>query len=229
MSFMMYLGTNYIDMTHSLSATVPAWDEELGFRICVRHDYQAGAGTSFLVQDFEMPAGIGTHMDAPAHCFKQGKTIDEIPLSDLIAPCAVIDVAKLAHENFSLKIEHIKTFEEAHGPLPKRSIVIVRTGWDRYFLNAQKYRNNLSFPTISQEAACYLLDKDIVALGVDTLSPDGPHSGFLVHEALLGAGRYIVENVANSALLPPFGAHVIVLPMKVAQATESPVRMIGIF
>jgi len=43
----------------------------------------------------------------------------------------------------------------------------------------------------------------------------------------LEEGKHIVENVANAKQLPPLGAHVLILPMKIEGATEAPVRMIA--
>jgi kynurenine formamidase len=75
---------------------------------------------SFRVQQFSMHAAIGTHMDAPAHCFSNRETIDKIPLSNVFAPCAVIDVSFLAHENVRVKVEHLLAWEKNHGPIPGR-------------------------------------------------------------------------------------------------------------
>ena len=81
---------------------------------------------------------------------------------------------------------------------------------------------------MSESVAKLLVSKKIVGLGVDTLSPDLPDSGFPVHEIILGSGKYIVENIAHLEKMPIMGAHVLILPIKGLGLTEAPVRMVGL-
>jgi kynurenine formamidase len=81
---------------------------------------------------------------------------------------------------------------------------------------------------VSVEAARLLLERDIVGLRIDTLSPDSPHSKFAVHQLLLSNEKYIVENVANTDKLPPTGSWCLIAPLKIAGGTEAPVRLIGL-
>ena len=67
-----------------------------------------------------------------------------------------------------------------------------------------------------------------MGIGVDTLSPDTGKQGFPVHDIFLGAGKYLVENIANSESLPNVGAHILVLPLKIQGGTEAPVRLVGL-
>lgn len=72
------------------------------------------------------------------------------------------------------------------------------------------------------------MSRGIVGLGIDTLSPDRLDDGYPVHRILLNSGRYIVENIANSEQLPPTGSFVMAFPLKIKQATEAPMRLIGL-
>jgi len=218
-----------VDLTHSLLPGMATWDASCGFLAKVHHDYdQTGNAISFRVQHLSMHAGVGTHMDAPAHCFPKGKTIDEISVCDLFAPCTFIDVSSHCHEDLNVNVEHIKAWEKNHGTILERTIVIIRTGWDNFFSNAQRYRNDLKFPAVDKDAARYLLSKKILGLGIDTLSPDRPNEGYPVHKAFLSAGTYIIENVANASSLPPLGAHILALPLKIQGGTEAPLRLVGL-
>jgi len=118
--------------------------------------------------------------------------------------------------------------ELLHGKIPPGCFVIVYTGWDRFWDTPDKYRNNYVFPSVSKEAAKYLLEKQLVGLGIDTLSPDRPQDGFPTHQLLLGAGKYIVENVSNAHLLPAKGFYILALPIKTAKGTEAPMRLLGL-
>jgi len=218
-----------LDLTHTLHADIPSWDASCGFNIETTLDYGACKSiVKFRVQRINIPAAAGTHMDAPSHCIPLGANIAEIPLQKLEGPCFVVDVSDRASESFSLEPDDILRFETVHGNIPPGSWVLVRTGWESRWNNPEAYRNGYRFPSISKEAAEMLLQRDVAGLGIDTLSPDRPQDGYPVHQLFLGSGKLIIENVAHSGDLPPTGARLLALPLKIAGGTESPLRLVGI-
>ncbi len=225
----MTFDSTVIDLTHSLHEKIPSWEGDMGFKSHVMFDYQSRTGdVGFRIQDLSTRAGIGTHIDAPAHCIPGGLSIDNLSLHNLIAPCVMIDVSDRASERYTVSRKDIEEFEQKHGIIEEKSFVIIRTGWDRFWGKPDLYRNNLVFPTLSAEAALHLLERNIVGLGIDTLGPDLPENGFMVHKLLLGHGRYIIENIANSMALPPKGSTTIALPIKIQGGTEAPLRLIAL-
>lgn len=218
-----------IDLTHTLEENIPSWNGSCGFSSTIKLDYEdCSTKEKFRVQQLKMHAGIGTHIDAPAHCIPNGKTVDQLRLADLVAPCIVIEVSANAHERYSVSPLDIQEFEKAHGAIQPGQFVMIRTGWERFWDEPEKYRNNLVFPSVSKEAAKILLERQIVGLGIDTLSPDRSEDGYPVHAALLGAGKYIIENAANLKELPQHGSMIFALPIKIKNGTEAPIRLIAI-
>jgi kynurenine formamidase len=218
------------DLTHELSEVSPSWNGSCGFQQEIKLDYaQCTSEVKFRVQQIKMHAGIGTHMDAPSHCVPGGHSIHELDVNHFIAPCIVVDVSSKSHELYTASVEDILDFETAYGKIPKGSFVIIRTGWERFWNNSEKYRNSYRFPSISADVAAFLLERHIVGLGIDTLSPDRPESGYPVHHTILGADKYIIENVANSGKIPPRGSYSFALPIKAKGCTEAPIRLIAIF
>jgi kynurenine formamidase len=124
-------------------------------------------------------------------------------------------------------VDDVLFFEDEFGTIPKGAFVIIYTGWDQRWEQPEKYRNNKIFPSISLAAAEMLLSRDIVGLGIDTLSPDAFGSDFPVHQLILGAGKYIIENVANAKQLDPIGCYLFALPIKITDGTEAPIRLVG--
>lgn len=226
------LESKIIDLTHTLNSEIPTWNGSCGFHNEIKQDYQhENSGISFRVNQLKMHAGIGTHMDAPAHCVRNGACIHEIDVQNLIGAAFVINVREkcLNNPTYEISSEDIMDFEKKYGEVQKDSIVLFWTGWDHYWNNPEAYRNNHIFPSISKEAAQFLISKGIKGVGIDTLSPDKPQSGlFPVHEIFLSNGKYIIENVANLNQLPPVGSIVIALPIKVFEGTEAPIRMIAL-
>jgi kynurenine formamidase len=217
------------DLTWPLNERTPHWNGGCGFESFISHDYNDAPGeTQFRIQKIQMRAGMGTHMDAPSHCIANGQNISEIPLDKLVVPCVVIDISKRKSEKNLLTVEDVKDFEKKHGSIVSNAFVIVNSGWGLNWHNPDKYRNNLIFPSVSVKAADHLCERNIAGLGIDTLSPDLEETGFPVHRLLLGAGKYIVENIANADQLPPKGSFSAALPMKIDQGTEAPTRLVGL-
>lgn len=227
----MRLPFKLIDLTHGLNPNIcgNTGIGGCGFKHTTKRDYNSFEGDiKFKVQEITMHAGIGTHIDAPSHCYADGLDIASIPLEDLVAPVVVIDVSKKSHERYSVSVADILEFEKTHGKISDGSLVLIYTGWEKYWHDPKQYLNNMLFPSTSKEAAELLLERNIVGLGMDTISPDRPEDDFHVHRILLGANKYIVENVANIKNLPATGAYTFCLPIKSEGGTEAPVRLIGV-
>jgi kynurenine formamidase len=88
--------------------------------------------------------------------------------------------------------------------------------------------SHLHFPGISRAAAELLVARRVAAVGIDTASIDhGPSSDFMAHRVLMGADIPAFENVASLAEIPPRGAVVIALPMKIRGGSGGPLRIVA--
>ena len=123
-----------IDLTHCLDETIPSWNGGCGFNHETKLDYAVcTTEVKFRVQQLRMHAGIGTHIDAPAHCIPGGITVEKLALNDLIAPCVMIDVSEAADERYRVSVRDIEKFEKVHGTLQPGCFVLIRTGWERFW------------------------------------------------------------------------------------------------
>jgi len=141
----------------------------------------------------------GTHLDAPSHTVPGGRTTDRIGLDELVGEALVVHLTGLEPR----AVYGLAEIEAAlGGPLAERvePIVIVDTGWAQHFETDAA----LDHPALDAAAAAELVRRGMDVLAVDTLSPDltGGDGGFPVHDAVLGADRLIVENVAGLDGLP---------------------------
>jgi len=90
----------------------------------------------------------------------------------------------------------------------------------------EAYWTGWSYP--DAEAAQALIDRGVSAIGFDGPSADPVDSTtFDLHRVWLGAGRMILENVANLDQLPE-RAQLVVAPMKVAAANGAPARIFAL-
>jgi len=165
----------------------------------------------------------GTHMDAPYHFLEKGAKIHEISLKKLVSETVLIQCRKKGGESIT-KID-IQKFEKKHGKIASFSSVIFYTGWQR---NLQKKYYFTKNPGLSVSAAKYLASKKINLVGIDSPSIDlGKDSKFSVHQIFAKKGILIVENLANLEKIKSSKFHLVVLPLKLKNATGSPVRAIA--
>ena len=165
----------------------------------------------------------GTHMDAPHHFLEKGAKIHEISLKKLVSEAALIQCRKNGGQSIT-KMD-IQKFEKNHGKIENFSSVIFYTGWQK---NLQKKYYFTKNPGLSVSAAKYLTSKKISLVGIDSPSIDlGKDPKFSVHKIFAKKGVLIVENLANLNKIKSPTFHLVVLPLKLKNATGSPVRAIA--
>ncbi|MBA2277767.1 MAG: cyclase family protein [Chloroflexia bacterium] len=180
----------------------------------------------------------GTHLDAPAHFDPDGDTADLLPPENFFAPLAVIDISRRADADPDTAVsrDDLLAWEAVNGQLPAGAFVAMSSGWAARIANPASYINLGAdgvphFPGFDLEAAEFLLDeREIVGIGVDTLSQDpGNSTDFATHVAILGAGKYGIENLNNLDALPPSGATVIIGAPKHLGASGGPARVFAVY
>ena len=165
----------------------------------------------------------GTHMDAPHHFLEKGAKIHEISLKKLVSEAALIQCRKNGGQ--SITKTDIQKFEKNHGKIENFSSVIFYTGWQK---NLQKKYYFTKNPGLSVSAAKYLASKKISLVGIDSPSIDlGKDPKFSVHQVFAKKGILIVENLASLDEIKSPTFHLVVLPLKLKNATGSPVRAIA--
>jgi kynurenine formamidase len=186
------------------------------------------------------PEHGGTHLDAPIHFAKDGISTEKIPLENLIAAAIVIDVTDQAasDRNYRLSVDDVREFEAEHGRIEKGTIVLLRTGWTKYWPDAQGYlgddrpgdASNLQFPGYGAAAVRLLAeDRQVAVLGVDSASIDyGASQDFMAHRIAAAAGVINLENLTNLGELPATGLTVLALPMKIGGGSGGPARVVAL-
>jgi len=237
-----YLGAlTPIDLTRTYDETTIYWPTATTrFELDELAYGETEGGYFYSAYDLSTPEHGGTHMDAPVHFFRDGWTVDQIPVERLIAPAIVIDVAEqaAADRDYRLTPDDVLAWEREHGEVPAGATVLLRTGWARFWPDARAYlgddapgdASNLHFPSYGVEAARLLIEeRGAGMLGVDTASIDhGPSTDFPVHQ-LAGAHNVPgLENVADLEAVPATGAWLLALPMKIGGGSGGPVRIVAL-
>src|SRR5712691_7731114 len=83
----------------------------------------------------------GTHIDSPIHFGKDQATTDQIPLSRLIGPAVAIDISAACDKDpdYRLSVADIVLWERKHGSIPDGAIVLVHTGWGKFWSDRKRY------------------------------------------------------------------------------------------
>jgi kynurenine formamidase len=234
-------GYDLVDLTHAYNEDTIYWPTSpTTFEKETLSEGETPGGWYYSAYSVGTPEHGGTHLDAPVH-FAEGKlATHELPLGQLIAPAVVIDVADKAatDRDYRLTVDDVLEFEVAHGEIAAGTIVLLRTGWSRYWPDTLAYlgddtpgdATNLSFPSFGVEAATLLVEaRGIATLGVDTASIDyGRSEDFLVHRVAGAHNVAGLENLARLDALPATGATVIALPMKIEGGSGGPVRVVAL-
>jgi len=230
-----------VDLTHAFGAQTLYWPTSpSGFRLEQLAFGQTPGGYFYAAYAFSTPEHGGTHLDAPIHFAANGMTADRIPLEQLIAPAVVIDVSAKAAADpiYRLTRDDVLGFERRYGRIGRGTIVLLRTGWSSRWPDRLAYfgdatagdASKLRFPSYGRDAAELLVrERGVAALGVDVASIDyGPSTDFTVHRIAAAANVPGFENLTRLDELPPTGAVVIALPMKIEGGSGGPLRAIAL-
>lgn len=230
-----------VDLTHAFGEKTIYWPtEKQQFALQRLAHGQTPGGYFYAANAFSTLEHGGTHLDAPIHFSERGRTADQVPLEQLIARAVVIDITApaAADRDYRLTRKDVLEFERRHGAIEPQTIVLLRTGWSRHWPDLKAYlgddtpgdASKLSFPSYGEDAARSLVEeRRIAALGVDTASIDyGRSTDFLVHR--IAAARNVpgLENLTNLDQLPPRGALVLALPMKIEGGSGGPLRAVAL-
>lgn len=229
-----------VDLTHSYGKDTVYWPTAESFTLEKVAYGETPGGYFYAANNFCMAEHGGTHMDAPIHFAAKGITAEQVPLANCIGPAVVVDVrsAAAADRDYRLQVADLTRWEEQHGRIPKGAIVIMHSGWSQRWPDKERYLgtakpgdvDNLHFPGFSREAAEFLVQqRDIAAIAVDTASIDhGPSHDFIVHRVINGANKPGFENLMHVELLPPAGATLVALPIKIEGGSGGPARIVAV-
>lgn len=233
----------WTDLTHEYDSSTVYWPTDANFR----HDtvFYGRTPGGYFYSSFKYAAEEhgGTHFDAPVHFHEGGNTIDKVPVSQLHGPGIVIDVTAQcsANRDYLVSSQDMIDWEKQNGAIPEGAIVIIRTGYEKFWNDHLKYLGTLKkgaegvaelhFPGLSPEASEWITtNRKINAIGLDTPSLDyGQSKDFKTHRILTAAGLTMYENLCNLDQLPATGAYIVALPMKIRGGSGAPLRIVAIF
>lgn len=234
-------GGRWVDLTHNFDEQTVYWPTSDMFKLDTVSEGMTDKGYYYSAYAFCAAEHGGTHLDAPVH-FAQGRqSVEQIPLDRLAGEAVVVDVSKaaLANRDYLVGVRDIEEWERSHGRLPADAIVLLHTGYSRYWPDRARYMGTanrgaaavaeLHFPGLDPAAARWLTaNRKIKAIGLDTPSIDyGQSQLFESHRVLFEHNIPAFENVTNLDQLPAKGSWVLALPMKIKGGSGGPLRIVA--
>lgn len=230
----------WIDLTHPFNAASVYWPTAQMFTKETVFEGRTEGGWYYSAYNFAAAEHGGTHLDAPIHFAEGEPTADRIPVEQLIGPGIVINVrAQVSKDvDYRVRAADIIAFEAQHGRIPEGAIVLLDTGRAALYRDREAYMGTaergaeavrkLHFPGLGKDGAELLVARGIGAVGIDTPSIDhGQSPDFATHVELMRHGIPALENVADMSALPPTGATIVALPMKIEGGSGGPLRIVA--
>jgi len=215
----------------------------------------SSGGTSSAAEAIALGSHVGTHMDALCHYSKDGKWhggvetrgaqsytsgmsvlgIDTVP--PVIRRGVLLDNARLRRldvlpVDFAVTPRHLEAACLQQGVvIEPGDVVLLRTGWMRYWNEPAKYIANVHGPGPELEGARWLSERKVFAVGSDTVSFEKVPSNMGVHVHLLvESGIHILEvlNLEELAADQVYEFLLVAAPMKIQGATGAPVRPLAV-
>lgn len=215
-------------------------------------------GISSAMEMLTMGAHVGTHVDAPGHIAVDGKvfggrdiycaqsatggleagSVEEV--RPIIGPAHLVDAAAIFGRDLTpadgIGPEQLESWF-ADRPAPTAgSIVLVRTGWMRYWSDFDAYLGLAGgLPGVTRAGAEWLADRGIVATGSDTVNYEhkpsiskvsmSVHVFNLVERGIPIMESLDLENLARDGIHEFF---FIATPLRIRGGTGSPLRPLAI-
>jgi kynurenine formamidase len=227
------------------------------FGLTKKHgDYVGPGGMSSAADSIAFGGHVGTHIDALNHFSCCGKLHGGADVEafqsygggvnhksiDTVAPIlrrgVLLDIATQQNvdalpKDFAITPEHLDVaLREQQVTIEQGDVVLLRTGWARYYEDAKRYISETHCPGIGLDGARWLSSRGVFAAGSDTVALELlPNPAMPVHVHLLvESGIHIIEvlNLEDLARDRVYTFVFVAAPLKIRGGTGAPVRPLAI-
>lgn len=177
----------------------------------------------FCETHLSMFSHVGTHVDAPAHLFATGRSLDAFEAAQFVGNALVIDCRALP-DGAAIDMALLRTYGEE---LTRADYLLFCTGYDKKWGDGAYFGE---FPCLDDEALDFVIRTGYKGIGSDTMSMDPMSAAELPrHKRFLSSGDVInVENLTGLEQCIGKGlVRFICLPLKYANADGAPARAIA--
>ena len=177
-----------------------------------------------------------THMNAPRAFLPSGHSIDAYGAASLVAPAVVMDVRRRVAGDacYELTPDDVLEWEGRHGKTPEGTIILLYTGWQSKWDDADAYlgvpsSGKMAFPGFGTDAARLLVnDRGAGGLGSDAPGLEsGLDTGYSVNKLVLERSGVALESLTNLDLLPTTGVTLVIGIIRLKGGSGSPASVLA--
>ena len=207
-----------IDLSHRIENGMPVFPGTPEVKIEQLYSVEK---EGFAEKSLHLVTHVGTHMDAPAHMIRGGKTLDLFPISTFTGQACLIpfsweDLEEQAQDEYLSEFESI---------IKDCEFVILKTGWSEKWGSPEYFK---SYPALDKKGVEYLSGFRLNGIGLDAISLDlEENTSYDAHHEVFGNDMIIIENLCHLDSIRSQVFRFTALPLLVTDADGSPVRAIA--
>lgn len=209
-----------IDLSHTIKENMPVYPGTEQPELLIVNTCE---NDGFKETKISMYSHVGTHIDAPAHIYSDGITLDAFPTDQFIGKALVIDCRNISSEE-NITIEYLTKYGDK---IHCADFLLFNTGWDKKWGTTEYFS---SYPCIDEEVLELIIKKNYKGIGFDTFSPDPlDHDQIKRHKKLFKAKDIInIENLCNLEKCGNELFTIAALPIKTVKSDGAPARVVAI-
>ena len=210
-----------IDLTHTIESGMPVYP---GTEPPILEPANTYDRDGFRETKLSMYSHTGTHMDPPAHLFRDRTTLDAFPPEQFIGKALVIDCTSLK-EGEPITMDHLSRYGTK---AETADFLLFYLGWDARW-GSEAYFGD--YPCIDDTVLEYILEGSYKGIGFDVIGLDPIADGNLTRHKKLFQTRDIIniENLCNLGLCGNELFWFSCFPLKIRDCDGSPIRAVAWF
>ena len=174
-----------VELSYTMEDGMPYWPTQPQYQATVLEEAYDTGGS--FHREIRISEHTGTHIDAPRHFIRGAASVDQLGPGTVMGRGVVIHAENIAPCE-TLPLAQIKAFEAENGEIRAGDVIMIRFGWEDKYAVGEDKGFLRDWPGLSGEAAQYLADKNVAAVGCDTLALDSfTVERYVCHEILLSA------------------------------------------
>ena len=181
-------------------------------------------GQWYVMGNLKYTTHVGTHLEAPFHCLRDGEDLAMIGAERLIGDAIVLELLGLPFRH-KITLGEFQAAAAKAGGIKPGDILLCHTEYSRYYGTSDYVRR----PGFERDALEWMVAQGVKMMGVDMSgieTHEVPHNSH--HTILFSHGIPLIESMTNLGALTKSRVMVFALPLAVEGLEAIPLRVIAL-
>ncbi|MGI3902297.1 MAG: cyclase family protein [Janthinobacterium lividum] len=231
-------GATFTDLSHTFHPGQPHFSGFPDEATSTLLDYDKG--DAFQVHRYGFVGQWGTHVDPPIHFIEGGRTVDAIPVREMLLPFVILDISRrVEHDPDAVPtLDDVSEWEARNGPIPAGCFAALRTDWSKRWPDVERFANRGAdgvshAPGWSSAVLMHLFEqRGVTAIGHEQIDTDPGLAvsvgDYALERYVLARDRWQIELLTNLDRVPEAGALVMASWPKAKDGSGFPARVVAI-